>query len=69
MQNNSEMYKYIICPMCKIGGYDFCPDCLGAGGYTISIDKNEISKNDIISNERLDIIKRKIDLIINKNIL
>lgn len=55
---------YIECPSCKIGGYDNCPECLGAGGFTKSIDP-ESSKN-IHVTDRLQIINKKIDLIANQ---
>ena len=32
--------KYIECPSCHFGGYEFCPKCLGAGGYVIQIEEN-----------------------------
>ncbi len=32
-----KIENYIICNSCKVGGYDYCPECLGAGGYTINL--------------------------------
>lgn len=62
MQKNKQ-YKYIECPSCKIGGYDFCPECYGGGGYSIEIEEPETSSKITINTSRIYIINKKIDII------
>lgn len=59
--------KYIECPKCKIGGYDFCPNCLGAGGYSIPTNENPSFYKKPISYSRLKSINDRLSLIVSKN--
>lgn len=60
----SIFFKYIICPDCLIGGYDFCPSCLGAGGYTVPVSESEIENDKFLAKDRLAFITDKIDKIV-----
>jgi hypothetical protein len=59
--------QFIQCPSCHIGGYDFCPDCLGAGGYSIEV--TEIIEVPVfIEEDRIIRIIRQLKLIEEKDI-
>lgn len=64
---SEEYYKYVVCPKCQIGGYDLCPECLGAGGFTISISEPEANSNNIIPRDKISRINKQIDLISTKD--
>ena len=65
MQQTFE--KYIVCPDCKIGGYDFCEKCLGAGGYTITVSEDPSLQN-AIKPDKLRSINNKLDLIVQRSV-
>lgn len=58
------MEKYIECNYCKIGGYEFCPKCMGAGGHCIKsneetkFEPNGIKKmKEIINNVKIELLR------------
>lgn len=60
--------KYIVCPDCHIGGYDFCEKCLGAGGYTIEVFDDHSTEKNIIKDGKIKAINTKLDLIVQRGI-
>lgn len=65
----NKIEKYIVCHSCKIGGYDNCPDCLGAGGYSIHVEESSLTEHIKDHNDKLiQNIYTKLRLIKDRNI-
>ncbi len=65
---SAQYEKYIICPSCHIGGYDFCEKCLGAGGYTIQVFEDPSIEKKFINLDKLKLINDRLDLIVQRGI-